>query len=144
MFQAETLSDLAELIQFVHWLGLACVALVLSLVATTTIMAVQDRIKEHAVLQTIGLRPRQVFSLVVLESVTLCLLGGLAGVILSQLVLALGGFALSAEGITIAFRPSWSVAATGIAISAVLGVVAGISPGWQAARAEIVPSLRHA
>ena len=56
MFQADILADLAELIGFVHWLGYACVGLVLSLVATTTVMSVQDRIKEHAVLQTLGLR----------------------------------------------------------------------------------------
>ena len=57
MFQADTLADLAELIGFIHWLGYACVGLVLSLVATTTVMSVQDRIKEHAVLQTLGFRP---------------------------------------------------------------------------------------
>ncbi|MCR9117717.1 MAG: ABC transporter permease, partial [bacterium] len=57
MFQADTLADLAELIGFIHWLGYACVGLVLALVATTTVMSVQDRIKEHGVLQTIGLRP---------------------------------------------------------------------------------------
>lgn len=56
-FQASTLSDLVDLIGFAHWLGYACVALVLSLVATTTVMSVQDRVREHAILQTLGLRP---------------------------------------------------------------------------------------
>ena len=41
MFQADTLSDLAELIGFIHYLGFACVGLVLSLVATTTVMSVR-------------------------------------------------------------------------------------------------------
>tara|TARA_R110002049_G_scaffold309101_2_gene516929 strand:- start:59893 stop:60195 length:303 start_codon:yes stop_codon:yes gene_type:complete len=53
----ELLSDLVDRIGFAHWLGYACVGLVLSLVATTTVMSVQDRIKEYAVLQTIGVRP---------------------------------------------------------------------------------------
>ena len=35
-FHASTLSDLVDLIGFAHWLGYACVGLVLSLVATTT------------------------------------------------------------------------------------------------------------
>jgi hypothetical protein len=60
-FQASTLADLVDLIGFAHWLGYACVALVLSLVATTTVMSVQDRVREHAVLQTLGLRPARVF-----------------------------------------------------------------------------------
>jgi putative ABC transport system permease protein len=47
-FQTSTLSDLVDLIGFAHWLGYACVALVLSLVATTTVMSVQDRVREHA------------------------------------------------------------------------------------------------
>lgn len=51
-FQTSTLSDLVDLIGFAHWLAYACLALVLSLVATTTVMSVQDRIQEHAVLQT--------------------------------------------------------------------------------------------
>ena len=53
-FQAKSLGDLMQLIGMAHYLGYACVGLVLSLVATTTIMSVEDRIKEHAVLQTIG------------------------------------------------------------------------------------------
>ncbi|MFH1265519.1 MAG: ABC transporter permease, partial [Planctomycetota bacterium] len=44
-FQASTLADLVGLISFAHWLGYACLGLVLSLVATTTVMAVQDRIR---------------------------------------------------------------------------------------------------
>lgn len=53
-FQANAVGDLAELIGFANYLGYACVGLVLALVATTTVMAVQDRIREHAVLQTLG------------------------------------------------------------------------------------------
>ncbi|MFN7625935.1 MAG: ABC transporter permease, partial [Pirellula sp.] len=75
-FQASTLSDLVDLIGFAHWLGYACVGLVLSLVATTTVMSVQDRIKEYAVLQTIGVRPLTTMRLVLTESTLLCLIGG--------------------------------------------------------------------
>jgi putative ABC transport system permease protein len=80
---------------------------VLSLVATTTVMAVQDRIQEHAVLQTLGVRPLQVFGLVVTESLLLSTFGGV----------------LVAVGV---------------------GIIAGIAPGWQASRTEIVSALRHA
>lgn len=50
-FRVKTLSDLVDLIGFAHWLGYAFVALVLLLVATTTVMCAQDRIWEFAVLQ---------------------------------------------------------------------------------------------
>ena len=143
-FQAETLADLAELIGFIHWLGYACVALVASLVATTTIMSVQDRIKEHAVLQTIGLRPMRVFRLVVSESMLLSLAGGVLGVGIATAILSLGGLAVGAEGVLIAFRPSFDLAATGTVASLVVGVLAGLAPAWQAARAEIVVALKQA
>lgn len=143
MFQADTVSDLAELIGFVHWLGYACVGLVLSLVATTTVMAVQDRIKEHAVLQTLGVRPYGVFRLVIAESLLLTLIGGLAGVIGSMLFLYSSGLSVAAEGVTIAFRPSWDLVIQGTGIALIVGVIAGIAPGWQAAQTQIVNALKH-
>lgn len=144
MFQADTLADLAELIGFVHWLGYACVGLVLSLVATTTVMSVQDRIKEHAVLQTLGLRPLRVFRLVLVESVLLSSLGGLLGVFGSALLLSLSGMSVAAEGVTIAFEPSYVLATQGILMAFAVGFLAGLAPGWHASQTEIVPALRHA
>jgi len=144
MFQADTLSDLAELIGFIHYLGFACVGLVLSLVATTTVMSVQDRIKEHAVLQTLGFRPRRIFGLVITESVVLSVLGGGLGVIGGMLFLAWSDMSVAAEGVTIAFRPSWDIALQGAVASLGVGLLAGLAPGWQAAQTKIVTALRHA
>jgi putative ABC transport system permease protein len=144
MFQADTLADLAELIGFIHWLGYACVGLVLALVAATTVMSVQDRIKEHGVLQTIGLRPQRIFRLVVAESVLLSSLGGLLGIGLGLLFLTFSNLSIAAEGVSIAFRPSVDVAAIGAVVSVAVGLVAGIAPGWQAARTKVVDALRHA
>ncbi|MEZ6076715.1 MAG: ABC transporter permease [Pirellulaceae bacterium] len=143
-FQASTLSDLVDLIGFAHWLGYACVGLVLSLVATTTVMSVQDRIKEYAVLQTIGVRPLRALRLVLAESTLLCLVGGWLGTALALLALGLGGFAIGAEGATIAFRPSFDLALSGIFTSILVGVVAGLAPAIQAATVPIVNALREA
>lgn len=142
-FQASTLSDLVDLIGFAHWLGFACVGLVLSLVATTTVMSVQDRIKEYAVLQTIGVRPLRAMRLVLTESTILCLLGGMLGTMLAIGILAFGGFAIGAEGAMIAFRPSVSLLVSGAAISLLVGVAAGIVPAIQAATVPIVNSLQE-
>ena len=140
----DTLADLAELIGFAHWLGYACVGLVLALVATTTVMAVQDRIKEHAVLQTLGLRPGRIFRLIVAESILQSLAGGTIGIGAGLLLLAWGGFAVGAEGVTIAFRPSLDLVLSGATVSLVVGVLAGLAPGWQAARTKIVRAVRQA
>jgi putative ABC transport system permease protein len=142
-FQASTLSDLVDLIGFAHWLGYACVGLVLSLVATTTVMSVQDRFKEYAVLQTIGVRPGRTMRLVLLESLLLCLVGGSTGTVLALTMLALGGFAIGAEGATIAFEPTINLGVTGLLVSALLGVLAGIVPAVQVSSLSIVSALRQ-
>lgn len=141
-FQASTLADFVDLVAFANWLGYACVGLVLALVMTTTVMAVQDRIREHAMLQTLGLRPARVFRLVVLESTLMCLVGGITGTAAALAVLGSTGLAIGAEGVTVAFRPSWQLAATGTAVSLVVGIAAGLVPAWQAARTEIVTALQ--
>lgn len=142
-FQASTLSDLVDLIGFAHWLGYACVGLVLSLVATTTVMSVQDRIKEYAVLQTIGVRPLTTMRLVLTESTLLCVVGGVAGTLLAMLALSLGGFAIGAEGATIAFRPTMALATSGTIVSVFVGILAGVAPAIQASTVPIVSALRQ-
>lgn len=142
-FQTSTLSDLVDLIHFAHWLGYACVGLVLALVATTTVMSVQDRIKEYAVLETLGVRPLRVFRLVVSESVLLCFAGGVLGTAVALGLLGWGGMAIGAEGVTIAFRPSFQLAFLGSAVSLLVGLLAGLIPATQAARTPILNSLRE-
>lgn len=141
-FQSGTLADLVDLIGFAHWLGYACVGLVLSLVATTTVMSVQDRMKEYAVLQTIGVRPFRTMRLVLGESLAQCLLGGVLGTVLALLLLWFGGFAIGAEGATIAFRPSPGLLLMGVLVSMVTGVLAGLAPAIQAISVPIVTSLQ--
>jgi putative ABC transport system permease protein len=64
------------------------------------------------------------------------------GVAAAMLVLAMSHLSVGAEAVTIAFRPSWSLAATGIFVATFVGVLAGVAPGWHAARTQIVPALR--
>lgn len=142
-FQAGTLSDLLDLIGFAHWLGYACVGLVLSLVATTTVMSVQDRMKEYAVLQTIGVRPWATFRMVLTESTLLCLGGGLIGILAANLGLAWGGFAIGAEGVAIAFQPSIWLAITGVLVSVGVGILAGLAPAFTAATVPIIKALQE-
>jgi putative ABC transport system permease protein len=142
-FQTATISDLVDLIGYSYWLGLACVGLVLSLVATTTVMSVQDRVQEHAVLQTLGVRPGRLMRLILAESTFLCLAGGATGVALAWLVLHWGQFSVGAEGVAITLRPSTALVAAGLLVSLGLGFVAGLPPAFQASRTPLVAALRQ-
>lgn len=144
VFQAKSLGDLTQLIDMALYLGIACVGLVLALVATTTFMSVQDRIKEHAVLQTIGCTGGTVFGMVLAESVLLSSIGGLVGIGAAITALMTSGLAVGAEAVAVAFQPSLRLAVEGLAVAVVTGAIAGIAPAFQAARVPIVPALRQA
>ncbi len=144
VFQAKSLGDLTQLIGMAHYLGYACVGLVLALVATTTLMSVQDRIKEHAVLQTLGYSGPKVFQMVIAESILLSLIGGLVGVTTAMAVLQVSSLSVGAEAVTIAFTPSVRLAASGMLVALLTGIIAGVAPAIQAARTEIVTGLRQA
>src|SRR5262249_26216071 len=131
-FQANAVGDLVELIAFANYLGFACVGLVLALVGTTTVMAVQDRTRELAVLQTLGFSGPRVFGLVVAESLVLSLAGGALGVAAATAALAWGGLAVGTEGVSIAFVPSSRLALTGLGVAVVTGLMAGMVPAWHA------------
>lgn len=142
-FQSSVIADLAELIGWSAWLGYACVGLVLALVTTTTLMAVQDRVREHALLQAIGFTGWRVFRLVLAEGMVLGLAGGAIGIGAALAVLSWSGLAIGTEGVTLALSASPALALRGLLVSAGVGLVAGALPGWYAASAEIVPALRQ-
>jgi len=143
-FQAASLADLVQLIELLHYLGYACLGLMVVLLSTTTVMAVEDRIQEHAVLQTIGLSHHRVFGLVLWECLLVCFAGGLAGVVASQAALSVGNISLGAEAVTIAPTPSMAIAVNALGMTCLLGLVAGMLPAAHAARADIVTALRRA
>jgi putative ABC transport system permease protein len=144
VFQASAVADLADVIGMATYLGFACVGLVLALVATTTVMAVQDRVREYAVLQTLGFTSQRIFGLVIAESLIVSFIGGLLGLGVALAGLHFSGLSIGTEGVSIAFLPSPRVALIGLAVTLAIGAVAGLAPAWRAARAEIVESLRYA
>ena len=142
VFQLDAVGDLVELIGFLRYLAYACVGLVLALVGTTTLMAVQDRVREFAVLQTIGFSGPLLFLLVLAESIVLSTLGGALGVGLATLLLNVGNLAIGSEGVLVPFLATPFLILIGLAVSLLAGFLAGIPSAWSAARAEIVSGLR--
>jgi putative ABC transport system permease protein len=144
VFQASSLEDLIQLIHLSQYLGYACLGLMAVLLATTTIMTVEDRIKEHAILQTLGFSTGRIFRLVLLECFLLSLIGGGIGVAAATVVLAITGLSIGAEAVSIAFVISPLIAASGVATAGAIGLLSGLAPAWHASRADIVSALRGA
>jgi len=141
-FQAKSLGDLTQLLSLSRYLGYACVALVVMLVATTTVMAVQDRLREHAVLKTLGFSSLRVFVLVLIESTLQSATGGAIGVLAALLMLQVLDLSVAADAIAVSFQPSWQLGIVGCGVAAGAGAIAGIFPAFKAAASEIVPALR--
>ena len=141
-FVARAAGDLVELVGFTRWLGIGCVIAVLALVANTVVLSVQDRVSEHAVLQTLGFGSGLIARLIVLEGAFVSFLGGLVGALGAAAVLHYGGYSLSTEGTNIVFHASMETFLIGMGISLALGILAGLVPAWQASRRDIVESFR--
>jgi putative ABC transport system permease protein len=140
-FFAETAKQMIELIGFTRWLGLGAVAAVLGLVANAVLLIVRGRVKETAILQTLGFSRRQIASLVSFEGILLGLLGGAIGVISAYLFFHWKSFTLGNEGLTLAITPSPTVLLKGLLVALLLGLLASLYPAWRASRQHVVQSL---
>ena len=141
-FFAETAAQLIELIGFTRWLGIGAVIAVAGLVGNALLLVVRGRVKENAVLRTLGYPGRAIGLLVLGEGGMLGLAGGIVGVGLAVGFLRWQSFTMGNEGQTLAIRPDAVVVAVGVGAALLLGILASLWPAWQAMRQPIVKNLR--
>lgn len=141
-FVAQAGSDIVEIVAFTRYLGLGCLAAVLGLVANAIVLGVQDRIKEHAVLQTLGFRSDLIARLIIAEGVLMGVLGGGLGTFSAVSAVFWGNFSISNEGQSVPISASPAMFAAGFLMSAGVGVAAGLVPAWRASRREIAQCFR--
>jgi putative ABC transport system permease protein len=108
--------------------------------ATTMGQAVRERTRELAVLKTVGFDDARVMRLVLTESLTLALIGGLGGLGLAYFLVNVGGAVL--RRYLDAFVLPASSLLWGVAFAVALGLLAGALPAAQALRLRIVDALR--
>ena len=78
----------------------------------------------------------------VIEGALLGCAGGVVGCLSAALFFHWSRFTLGNEGLTLALRPSYDVAAYGLLVALVLGLLASVWPALVSARKPIVASLR--
>ena len=143
-FLAHTAKDVVEIISFARAVGFGAMLAVIVLVANTVLLTVRGRVREFAVLATIGYGDGAIAALVLADGVLLGLVGGFVGVGGAWAALWLGAYSISSEGLSIIFLPSAATMFIAIAVAVVLGLFAALVPAWRAARADLVASLRTA
>lgn len=143
-FVARAAEDVIEIVGFMRWLGWGCLAAVLALVGNAIVLSVQDRIREHAVFQTLGFRGHQIARLIVAEGLVLSVSGALVGCVAAVTFLSYGALVLTVESHSVPIVASPAIFVWGVIIAAGVGGLAGLVPAWQASRREIVSCLRAA
>src|SRR5712692_5250291 len=140
-FQSSFVSMFGNLSLLLGSISLAVVIATLFVAGNTMAMSVRERTTEIAVMRTLGFPSATIFLLVAGEGLLMSVVGGLIGAGLARAIvnpdfLQAGGFIPE-----IGVNNGNLIAA--IALSAVIGVLAGLIPATTASRLKIVDALRR-
>lgn len=142
--QSESLSKLIEGFGYAVAVIMGIGAMFAAL--NTMYSAVSARTREIATLRAIGFGGAPVVASVIVESMTLALLGGLLGGVIAWLmfngatVSTLNNASFSQVAFDFAVSPE--LITRGIVLALVLGLVGGLLPAWRAARLPVTVALR--
>src|SRR5207247_666506 len=119
----------------------AVVITTLFVAGNTMAMSVRERTTEVAVMRTLGFPAATIFLLVAGEALVMAVAGGLIGAVLARIIVNPDLLQVGA------FIPVFGVnnanLAMGLALSAIIGVLAGLIPATMASRLRIVDALRR-
>ena len=139
-FQSFFVAMLGDVPAFMGSIGGAIVFAVLFSVVNTMLMAGRQRRSETGILKALGFSNGTVGRLLIIEALTLSLLGGGIGLALAKLTELPLSWALGA------FMPgyavAWSTIGLGVTVTVVVGLIAGIGPALGLSRLKPVDALR--
>ena len=124
----------------------AAVTFTILLVSGNTMaMSVRERIKEVGVLKTLGFTNNSILGIIIGEAITIALIGGAVGLILASLLTVLVRNASVSMGIGQLHNLSLTALAASMAmlIAILIGFASSFVPAWNAARTNILDSLRY-
>ncbi len=135
---------------YIRWIGYI-LAVFLSLgasfgAANTMYSAVATRAREIGTLRALGFSRRSILTSFLLESVVLCLIGGVVGCLAT---VPLNGMSSGTQNmmmfseVTFSFHFGPRVLLQGILLATVMGVLGGLAPAFRAVRMTIVQALRE-
>jgi putative ABC transport system permease protein len=140
-FQSSFVSMFGNLSLLLGSIAMAVVITTLFVAGNTMAMSVRERTTEIAVMRTLGFPSGTIFLLVAGEGLLMAILGGIIGVGLARAIV--NPNFLSAGSFIPEIGVNNANMLTGLALSVVIGVLAGLIPATMAARLKIVDALRR-
>ncbi len=114
---------------------------ILLIVGNTMVLAIRERTGEIAVLKTLGFSAPRVFKMILLESLTLALVGGLLGLLLANLAVSGLGSVPDIQNMFGSLVLTSDVAIQSIAYMLALGLLTGLIPAYRALKLNTVDAL---
>jgi putative ABC transport system permease protein len=142
-FAASFVSMLGNVKGLITGVGLIVVFTITLIGANTMAMSARERFTEVAVMKALGFRPATILTLLLSEAIFIALLGGVLAVIFAMVFYRFVGMG----DMLAIFLQNFKIGADTIAIalgaSALIGLVSGGIPAWNAARISIADGLRR-
>jgi putative ABC transport system permease protein len=134
----ETYESLTSLIKTIGT-AITVLSLIVGSIGIANIMfvSVKERTKEIGIRKAIGAKRTTIMIQFLIEAVSICILGGLIGLILAFPISIVIDYLLLPTAM-----PLW-VVFLALSISAISGVISGFFPAWKASKLDPVDSLRY-
>jgi len=133
--------DIVGIANFAGILGWGALVAVFALIANAIMLAMRDRIRDHAIMQTLGWTGPLIGWMVLVEGALLGLFGGVVGAFGAWLTIQYGRFAMTMEGTSIEISTSAMTAIIGTGLALALGILAGVAPALRLSRRSIASSF---
>lgn len=141
-FQLGFIAMMGNVKAFILGISGAVVFAILLVSGNTMAMSIRERIREVAVLKTVGFTTNGVLTLFIVEAIVVSLVGGVVGVTLANVVIR--GIASNPMGGM--FRTAQITLPTALAalvVAALVGFISSFFPSYRAAKLNIAEGLRH-
>ena len=139
------LKDIDESTNYLRWggFGIGGITLLGAAIALMNIMlvSVTERTREIGIRKSLGATPTRIRQQFLIEAIVICILGGLAGILMS---LAIGNLiALGVSSGAGTFVVPWLWMGLGLVVCIAVGLFSGIYPAIRASKLDPIEALRY-